>query len=556
MQPPSQPRHSDPTRPYPNEGVPDHSSTGATARATTATEISDRAAAKPAFPRGSVEAPVFTPLAKSRARRKSKGSGFRAGEAEFRTRLQRKRPGNGKRPRRFSNLQLIGLIGAGIALPFCLFTDIPGLDTPGERMLGIFIAAILLWATEAVPLYATAVGVIFAQVLLLSDQSILPVAENAPTAATFFNSLSSPVIILFMGGFLLADCAAKFKVDRALCALLLRPFLKNARLTLLGIMMITAVLGMFMSNTATTAAMFAMVMPVMKALPQGKARAGIALSIPAAANVSGISTPVSSPPNAIALAALQNQGIHITFVQWMLAAIPLVIVMMVAVWLFIAYSFIPADTTLKIDTSARFNRSKRAIAFYVIAVTTIGLWMTGPLHGVSSNTVGFLPVVALLFLGVMNGEDVRKLDWPILWLVAGGIALGSGVGMTGLDRWLIGSINWAAIPEAIIFLVLAALTATLGIFLSNSAAANLLVPMAIGISTGLTSGTTEIALVVAMACSLGVLLPISTPPNAIAYSTGAVSTEDMVKVGLVIGVIGVVMLAFVMPTFWEFLGIL
>lgn len=240
----------------------------------------------------------------------------------------------------------------------------------------------------------------------------------------------------------------------------------------------------------------------------------------------------------------------------MLAAIPLVIVMMVAVWLFIAYSFIPADTTLKIDTSARFNRSKRAIAFYIIAVTTIGLWMTEPLHGVSSNTVGFLPVVALLFLGVMNGEDIRKLDWPILWLVAGGIALGSGVGMTGLDRWLIGSIEWAAIPESIIFLVLAALTATLGIFLSNSAAANLLVPMAIGISTGLSSGTTEIALVVAMACSLGVLLPISTPPNAIAYSTGAVNTEDMVKVGLVIGVIGVIMLAFVMPPFWDFLGIL
>ena len=80
--------------------------------------------------------------------------------------------------------------------------------------------------------------------------------------------------------------------------------------------------------------------------------------------------------------------------------------------------------------------------------------------------------------------------------------------------------------------------------------------MAIGISTGLSSGTTEIALVVAMACSLGVLLPISTPPNAIAYSTGAVNTEDMVKVGLVIGVIGVIMLAFVMPPFWDFLGIL
>ncbi len=545
MQPPKQPRHSDPVRPHPDNGASNQALPNGSSPAIT--EECPRPATIPAT--------VSGPRAKARARRRSQG-GFRAGEAEFRTRLQRKKSSQGKKPRRFSNLQLVGLIGAAIGLLLCLTTDIPGLDTSGERMLGIFIAAILLWATEAVPLYATAVGVIFAQVLFLSDQAIVPVAENAPTAATFFNSLSSPVIILFMGGFLLADCAAKFKVDRALCALLLRPFLKNARLTLLGIMLITAVLGMFMSNTATTAAMFAMVMPVMKALPQGKARAGIALSIPAAANVSGISTPVSSPPNAIALAALQNQGIHITFVQWMLAAVPLVIVMMVAVWLFIAYSFIPADTTLKIDTSARFNRSKRAIAFYVIAITTIGLWMTEPLHGVSSNTVGFLPVVALFFLGVMNGEDVRKLDWPILWLVAGGIALGSGVGMTGLDRWLIGSIDWAAIPESIIFLVLAALTATLGVFLSNSAAANLLVPMAIGISTGLSSGTTEIALVVAMACSLGVLLPISTPPNAIAYSTGSVTTEDMVKVGLVIGVVGVTMLAFVMPPFWDFLGIL
>ena len=490
---------------------------------------------------------------KARIRRRARNR-FRAGEAEFRTRPQKRKPG--AKPRRVSNLQLLGRVGAAIALPLCLVFEIPDLGQSGTRMLGIFLAAIALWATEAVPLYATAVGVIFAQVLFISDQAILPIAEDAPAAATFFNALSSPVIILFMGGFLLADCAAKFKVDKALCALLLRPFLRSARLTLLGIMIITALLGMFMSNTATTAAMFAMVMPVMKALPPGKARAGIALSIPAAANVSGISTPVSSPPNAIALAALQNQGIHITFVQWMMAALPLVIVMMAAVWVFIAFSFIPARTTLDIDTSAKFNRSKRAIAFYGIALTTILLWMTEPLHGVSSNTVGFFPVVTLLFLGVMNGEDIRKLDWPILWLVAGGIALGAGVGITGLDRWLIGSIEWAGIPDEVVFLVLAGLTAILGIFLSNSAAANLLVPMAIGISSSLASGTTEIALVVALACSLGVLLPISTPPNAIAYSTGAVTTQDMVKVGLVIGILGVLLLAFAMPVLWNLLGIL
>ncbi len=186
MQPPSQLRHSDPTRIHPVEGVPDQASSRGSAPAIT--EEREAPVATRSSPVASALA--STPLAKARARRKAKGGGFRAGEAEFRTGLQRKRPGKGKRPRRFSNLQLVGLVGAGIALPFCLITDIPGLDTPGERMLGIFIAAILLWATEAVPLYATAVGVIFAQVLFLSDQAILPVAENAPTAATFFNGSS------------------------------------------------------------------------------------------------------------------------------------------------------------------------------------------------------------------------------------------------------------------------------------------------------------------------------------------------------------------------------
>ena len=169
----------------------------------------------------------------------------RTGEAEISTRKRIKK----LRSRSRATLaQKLGIIGAILALGCTLIVDIPGLDSSGERMLGIFIAAILLWTTEAVPLYATAVGVIFAQVLLISDQALLPVENGAPAAETFFNSLSNPVIILFMGGFLLADCAAKFKVDRALSAVLLRPFLRNARLTVLGVMLITAVLGMFMST--------------------------------------------------------------------------------------------------------------------------------------------------------------------------------------------------------------------------------------------------------------------------------------------------------------------
>ncbi|MGV2448335.1 UNVERIFIED_CONTAM: hypothetical protein FO527_30635, partial [Bacillus sp. ATCC 13368] len=166
--------------------------------------------------------------------------------------------------------------------------------------------AIALWVTEAIPLAATAVGVILMEVLLISNQAVLSVSEEAPAATAIFGSLANPVIILFMGGFMLADGAAKYNVDKALSALMLKPFLRNARMTVMGVMMITA-MSMFMSNTP------------------------------------------------------------------------------------------------------------KAIMFYVVAVITIGLWMTESLHHISSNTVGFIPVAGLMILGVMGGDDVKKLDWPVLW---------------------------------------------------------------------------------------------------------------------------------------------
>ena len=406
-----------------------------------------------------------------------------------------------KKKQAFSPVKVFGAVAALACIVTCLFVQLPGLDVAGTRMFGIFLAAILLWVTEAVPLAGTAVLVIFLEVLFISDHALLSVGEGAPAYTKFFGALANPVIILFLGGFMVADGAAKYKLDRALSAVLLKPFMGKPRLTVMGVMLITAIMSMFMSNTATTATMFAVMMPV-------------------------------------------------------IMAVPLMLVLLALSWAFIAWRYIPTDAKFDIDTSARFEKSRSAIIFYSVAGLTILLWMTESLHHISANVVGFLPVVVLLMTKVMSGDDLRALDWPVLWLVAGGIALGSGVAATGLDKWMLGSIQWASIPGILLIFVLALVGWVTSNVISHSASANLLIPMGMGLATTVSTSAAEIAIVIALGCSLGMCLPISTPPNAIAYSTGTTPTREMAIVGIVVGVVGIILLAFIAPLTWGFIGVM
>ena len=453
-------------------------------------------------------------------------------------------------------MQRLGLLLGSIAFLVPLLVEIPGLAPAGHRMLAIFLLAILLWVTEAIPLYATAMLVILLQVLMLSDQALFGGVGPLTSAASYFAALANPVIILFLGGFLIADGAHKFGLDRNLAAVMLRPFAGNARTSVLGLMAITALLSMFVSNTATAATMFAVVIPILAALPAGPARTGVALAIPVAANVGGIGTPVGSPPNAIALGALEASGQGVSFIGWMLLAVPLMLVVLLFAWWFLTRRYIAADTPLTLQLSADFDRSPAAILFYLIAGATVLLWLTEPFHGISSSTVGFLPVVALLATQVMGADDIRRLQWPVLWLVAGGIALGAGIGNSGLDAWLVGLVAWDALPLTLLLFLLVGVSLGLSTVISNSATANLLVPLALSLAIGLPIDPTAVGVMVALACALAMALPISTPPNAVAYATGEVQTREMVVSGIVIGGFGALLLALVMPTVWGALGLL
>lgn len=373
-------------------------------------------------------------------------------------------------------------------------------------------------------------------------------------ASDFMQTLANPIIILFLGGFMIAEAAVKYNFDKNLTRFLLRPFGTNPGLVMLGLMLITASLSAFMSNTATTAMMMTVILPIMAQCSKtDHYRTALALSIPIAANIGGIATPIGTPPNAIVLANLQTQGLSISFPDWMLLATPFVIILLLFSWWLLNKLF-PVDISAITTTgSVGFNTSSKAIAFYALFAITLVLWVTESLHGISSNIIALIPVTGLALTQVLVAEDIRKLPWEVLWLVAGGLALGIYLDQTGLADYMVRSIDWANVSGFVILALFGIVAWMLSNFLSNTVAATLLMPLAISI--GILQGSSEIellelALIIGVGTSLAMLLPISTPPNAIAMASGMVKTNDMVKTGAVIGVVGILIMLAMAVLYW------
>lgn len=439
--------------------------------------------------------------------------------------------------------------------------DVGDLSTPASRMLAIFGAAVALWVSEAIPLSATSIFVIFAQILMISDEALLslPATFEAPTYESIYATLANPILMLFLGGFVLADAAAKYGLDRNLAGVMLRPFGTRPGPLLGGLMLITATLSMFVSNTATTAAMMAVVLPVAASLETGdRFRIALILAVPVAANIGGLGTPVGSPPNAIALGRLDDQGLQVDFIKWMAFAVPVAVLLLVVAWRLLVHRYPSSTSSVTIRLGGTFDRSKAAIILYVTFGLTVVGWITEPLHGIRSSIVGFAPVVVLLATKVFTVDDLRRLNWHILWLVGGGIALGNGVSSSGLDVWLVDRFDWGSMPTLVLMFAMAGLALLLSTIISNSATANLLAP--VGISLALSDAVDLdpllAGLLIAMACSLAMALPVSTPPNAVAYASGAIETKDMATVGLIVGGLGLVLVVIVMPPIWRAVGLL
>ncbi len=389
---------------------------------------------------------------------------------------------------------------------------------------------------------------------IVSDIRHKLVGYKPVSFSNFFGTLASPIIILFLGGFMLASASVKYNLDKNLTNVLLKPFGEKPVFIVMGLMMVTAALSAFMSNTATTAMMMTVAIPIARQIDmKDKFRIMLTLSIPIAANIGGMATPIGTPPNAIVIANLSQQGINIAFGTWVALMLPLAIGLLLLAWATMRFFYPPTLERFKMELKSRFDRSTNAVILYFVFGITVLLWFTEASHGIPSAMIAFIPIVTLTITSVLTKDDIRALPWEVLWLVAGGISLGISMENTGLAMWLVSSISWELLPQLALLLVFGLVALMLSNFLSNTVTATLLVPLAVSLGTAGIAGEgfslIITSLVIGSACNMAMLLPISTPPNAIAMSTGYIHTSDMVKVGAVIGIIGIAS-ALVLATFY------
>jgi sodium-dependent dicarboxylate transporter 2/3/5 len=422
-------------------------------------------------------------------------------------------------------------------------------------MAGIFVLAAILWATEALPLFATALLVIGLEIILLANPGGWPsigyAAGESPDYQEILHAAADPILLLFFGGFLLAQAAAKEGVDHAVSSLLLAPFEKNAKTLLLGVLCVTAAFSMWMSNTATAAMMIALVAPIIARLPPGEPfRKALILAVSMGANLGGLGTPIASPPNAVAVGFLRQAGYPVGFLDWMLVGVPLMAGLILFAWLLLWRLFPPRMPGLKLGLVAQ-RPSGRALYVVGVFATTVILWLSEPWHGLPAAVVALLPAIALTAPGILNRDDLNRLPWNILILIGGGIALGAGMQMTGLDHLLVEQLpSHGEGPWLLATLVIA--TVVIGTFMSNTAVANLLLP--IGISTAGSGSPVLVAVSIALAACVSMALPISTPPNAIAYASGEIGTRDLARLGLATGVIAIVWILVVLGPMMGLIG--
>ena len=440
-------------------------------------------------------------------------------------------------------------------LPISVF-DIDGLTVVQQRIIAIFVFATLSWLTECIPAWATSLAIMTIMCVTVSENSfnvfkgdgIGELLKSKEIMASF----ADPIIMLFLAGFILAIAASKSGLDTLLAKNMIRPFGKKSENVLLGFLFITGIFSMFISNTATAALMLTFLAPVFASLPaNGKGRIALTMSIPLAANLGGIGTPIGTPPNMIAMKFLNDPdglNLGISFGQWMLIMGPLVIILLLICWRVILYFFPFSKKTIELEIKGEIHRGWRMYVVIATFIITILLWIIPKeVTGINTNTVSMIPMGIFAITGVINAKDLQQIDWSVIWMVAGGFALGLGMNGSGLADVAIESIPFGSWSPIVILIVSGLICYFLSNFISNTATAALLMPIlavvcrAMGNKLDVIGGTSTVLIGVAIAASTAMCLPISTPPNAIAYSTGLIEQKDMLKAGLVCGIISLVL---------------
>tara|TARA_B110000438_G_scaffold257094_1_gene264980 strand:- start:272 stop:1777 length:1506 start_codon:yes stop_codon:yes gene_type:complete len=461
--------------------------------------------------------------------------------------------------------QRFGLV-LGLFL-FALILLLPppeGLNAAGWRAAAVAALMAVWWLAEAIPVYATGL-------LPLALFPVLDVVPIAAAAAPYAN----PLIFLFMGGFMIARAMQRWGLHTRIALSLLSFTGTRARNLVGGFMLATALLSMWVSNTATTMMMLPIGLSVLALL---KAESGdsqtlsgfniaLVLAIAYGANIGGLGTLIGTPPNALLAAYFdETYGVTIGFAEWMMVGLPVSFVLLILTWLMLTRVLHPMPNTHiegagEILKKARANLGPVSHGERVVAVAFASaafLWMFRPLltdlmPWLKLSDAGIAMIVALsLFLtpsrekpgdGVLNWEWASRLPWGVLLLFGGGLSLAGAAGASGLSDWIgNGMATWGGLPTLVLLLAVVTVVIFLTEVTSNTATTATLLPLLAAAAVALGENPLLLCIPAALAASCAFMLPPATPPNAIVFGSGQVTIPQMARAGIWLNLMSIVVL--------------
>ncbi len=438
------------------------------------------------------------------------------------------------------------IILADIALFALLYFTLP-FEAPVVLGLCILIFIAILWLTEALHVTITAILV-----------PILAVLFGVFDTQTALNNFSNSIIFLFLGGFALAaamHCQGLDKVIADKVLVLAKGKMSVAVFMLFGV---TAILSMWISNTATTAMMLPLVLGVLSKVNSESGHntyVFVLLGIAYSASIGGIATIVGSPPNAIAAAE-----VNLTFLEWMYFGLPVALLLfplVIAVLLLV----------LKPNLKGEFELNKEPIDWDKGKVVTLGIFMATVVLWIFSKPINAMlggyakfdtivalgAIVAVGFARVVHWKDIEKTaDWGVLLLFGGGICLSNILKVTGTSTFLANTLSTLIAHQGacLVVIVIALFVVFLTEFASNTASAALLVPIFAGIADAFGMSPVTLSILVAISTSCAFMLPVATPPNAIVYGSGHIKQKEMMHVGFILNVVCIAVLSMIALLFW------
>ncbi len=436
----------------------------------------------------------------------------------------------------------IAVVSLGAFLVYSFAPD--SLTSQGQVVLAVLFVAAVLWLSEILPLFITSFIIAF-----------LLIVWGGFGTQQVFRPFFDPIIVLFLGGFILARAFSRYKLDQLIAERLLQVIGRNTNMVIFALMALSVTLSMWMSNTASAALLLPISTEILLASqveeddPLWKR---FPLAVAYAATLGGLGTLIGSPPNALAQRFLQEGGVDVSFLDWMIYMVPLVIILLPVILLVLTLLFRSEVEKLEMVERELPELTPKAKIVAAITVLCMLLWLTGEQTGLSSYVVALIPIIVFFTFDLLGEDDLKVLHWETLILFGGGITLGEAVSASGVDALIADSLSAliTGLPSLILLIVTAFVGLIMTIVASNTGAAVLMMPIVMGLTRQIGWDPLPIVLVTTCGVSLDFILPVGTPPSALAYSTGHIRTDEMARAGLVLTIF--VILVPALYAYWVF----